>query len=366
MKKLISAMLAVVFCLTLTVTAMVPVSAASDNPTNGLLADPTTAADGTLLYKVQFGYTHGVYQSHEIDRDAANQGVLTIHDDEYGITFTLPADYDHSTQAKKWWYGDSIDGLTLAEGNRYTIRYKIRSNENSVDNARGTGNNGFFFNTDASGLVYDSSYGSYGNLTCVKSAGPFYDLFRKGSHVSGDHLSSGKYIYFNSESTRDVPVPDADGYVDCKVEVDGFKYHLYINDKFFDCTTIAENDQAIANNLGVIFYTYSSCGSLKDVEIYKGLTDAEPEVKVTTAEGETTKDPYAEDPIVTTTTDVTTTDEPNGTTTPDATTTETPKVNSTTEAPKDDEKGCAGVALVAQVVAILGCAVSFVVIRKKH
>ncbi len=360
MKKFVSVALAVIFCLTLAFTAMIPASAASDNPTNALLADPTTAADGTLLYKVQFGYTHGVYQSHEIARDAANSGTITIHENELGVTFTLPEDYDHSAApAKKFWYGDKIEGLVLAEGNRYTIKYKIRSEETDI---RGTGNCGFFFNTDALGSTYATSYGSYGNFN--DPDGPFYDLFRSGSHVAGEFIA-GSYVKFNDTPARENPVLDADGYVDCQVEVDGFKYYLYINGNFFDCTTIAADDQVAAGNLGIIFYTYSSCASIKDVEVYKGLSITTPAADTTTEDnGGTTKDPYAEDDEPTDAAD-TTTEEPAAETTPDAGTTEAPKADTATAA-DEEEVGCGGVAVFAQVVALLGCAVSFVVIRKKN
>ncbi len=367
MKKLISIMLAVMFCLSLSITALIPASAASsDNPLNTLLADPATAADGTLLYKVQFGYTYGVYQSHEIIRDKNNKGAVTIHEDELGITFTLDEKYDHSAlPAKKWWYGDSVEGLSLAEGNRYTIKYKIRSNENSVENTRGTGNNGFFFHSDAAGMDYETIYGFYGNLTCVKANGPFCDLFRSGKHVSGEYISSGSYIYFNKENTRDVPVPDAEGYVDCSIEVDGFKYYLYINGKFFDCTTIAEADR-VSDQLAVIFYTYSSGGSLKDVEIYKGLSLTTPEVKDTTAEGGTTKDPYADDEDDIAAPTETTTETPEVTTVTDEITSTAKADDTTIVTEATENKSCGGVTLFAQLVAVLGCGISFVAIRKKH
>lgn len=383
MKKLLSLTIATLLCLSMLSAVIIPTAAEAaypSNPTNALIKSYDVAANGDLLYVAQFGLDFGAYQSKEFDKDPKNLGTLKISNDAYGVAVELPNDGEGATAENpksastgKFWYGGLVKGLPFGEGKQYTIKYKIK-NDNS---GKGTGNNGFFFtgdfeNPDATtaGTIRKLSHGSYGNLT---TASPFYSLFRDGNKITAEIRSSANaYVKFSDDITLKTPVADADGYVDCQVEIDGYNYYLYVSGGLFDWVECNDAVKAAVHELAVIFYTYSSGGGLKNVEIYKGLTLTNPAdfvtTEVTTNPGDTTPDPYAEDdddvpvPAFTTgqTTTATATDPVN-----------TPEVTTADEAPSDstaapDNKNCGGFNALISFTALLACAAAFVVVRKKH
>lgn len=281
MKKLLSCILCVLMVCTMSSLFAASASAADSNE---LLKSYADAADGDLLYHVKFGQTSGCYVAKEISRDPASSATVTTSDDGNEVVVSVAA-----ATSKRLWYGGVVDGLTLGNGNKYTITFKIKSDN---ADANSTGNNGFFFTTDADAATYANSFGFYGNLS--SSSGPFLSLFRGGAKTVGDSFSDGTNYIKTQSALNMTPEVDADGFCDVAIEIDGYSYTVYLDGgkTKFDSTTIGEEYLATADSFAVIFYTYSSGGAVKDVNIYKGNTITSP-VTTTAAPAVTTAAPAA-------------------------------------------------------------------------
>ena len=274
MKKLLACILCVLMVCTMSSLFMTSASAAESND---LLKTYAEAADGDLLYHVKFGQSSGCYVSQEFARDPASTATVTVSDDGNEVVVSVAA-----ATSKKLWYGGLVEGLELGDGNKYTITFKIKS-DNADPNS--TGNNGFFFNSDDACSTYADSYGFYGNLTAA--SGPFLSLFKGGSKTFGDIISDGTNYFKTMDLFGMNPDADADGFCDVAVEIDGYSYTVYLNGGKvkFDTTTLSESSVVLADRFAIIFYTYSSGGAMKDVNIYKGNIITSP---VTTTSAPTT------------------------------------------------------------------------------
>lgn len=286
MKKILACLLCVMMICSMSVIAMPGVSAAG----NELLKTYDKAVDGDLLYEVKFGQTDGCYVSNIISKDAASTATVTPSADGREVEVTVGA-----ATSKRCWYGGLVNGLELGEGKKYTITLKIKSN-NADPNS--TGNDGFFFTCDPAAATYADSYGFYGNLSA--ESGPFLSLFKGGNKTFGDILSDGSSYFKIMDFLEFLPELDKDNFTNVAIEIDGYKYSVYLDAgkdgmKLFDTTTMTDVALAAAGEFSIIFYTYSSAGSLKDVNIYKGNNISTPvtttAAPVTTAAPTTTAAP---------------------------------------------------------------------------
>lgn len=276
MKKIVSILLCCVMLVGMIAAMGLTVSAKT-----ALEKTYAAAADGDLLYELTFGETTGVYQS-KIFADYTVDFDLDVKVTDAGRTLTAEyptavdgdALYDKDAKAVKWFYGDSIEGLTVGNGEKYTFKCKVffpkyiptGKTDYSYGNAGVYVN--FPKNEDAT-YLYDTGYkyvaGYYGTADVRHTMS-----FGAGGKMAGKYLSTG-----NAYATTNLATRDADGFVDMAVEIDGVAVRVYFNNVLIDETDIFSSELAsIAGNLGFSVYLYNLGAKLivKDVNLYKGNT----------------------------------------------------------------------------------------------
>ena len=271
MKKLL-----VFFLCALMVFSMVAsVSAATINtvkPTKTYAA----AKDGDLLYKANFK-TDGF--------GALNDNTVASYTASAdGSSVTIKGTTD---KVANWW-GIKVDGLTAANGEKYTITYKAKANGTSgKNNSVGIG---ALYSGASETAAYQKFYNAYGNHNTVDDKGSTADrrvCIELAATKIGDYSTA---IQKFDE--------DKDGFISMKQELDisakkmriyalvGAKWALILEKDFTDYVA----DKAF---MGFSSYAYYAVVDtiIKDYKIYKGvgLTDAQLNPVETTAA--TTKAP---------------------------------------------------------------------------
>lgn len=226
-----------------------------------------TAVDGDVLYEVLFNQLTGVYTPSVINHNEDTTKPITTaipSADGKEIVFTKPTE----AKGKRWFFGDNFDGLTIAEGKKYTIELRAK-----VDVL----NFGMYFNFGQNdvevGEYYAGLFGYYGSpqnvadKTDPKITKVNDTLAYGGSKLAGQYRCNGNDYYV----ADDVKVtPDVDGYVTMSIEVDGYSFSVFKNGVFFDKAYISPDSPFL--NLGLSFYLYNA-GTLtiKDAKVIKGL-----------------------------------------------------------------------------------------------
>jgi len=318
-----------------------------DNPnsTNKLLSTYDAAKDGDLLYEVDFTATDGVYvpkplrTTHYIDKHILKpaEEVVQVETTKNSVKFT------NLGQEGAFWWGNIINGLSVTKDTKYTFEYKV---VNHIGGKQG----GFGFVTDPDQII-TQCYNFYGRFTTIGDSQAQVVIERNTGKIPGILMGTKDY-------TPVFPLADADGFMNVKVELDGYVFSVYYecmyeeggtNWTLFEQYDMAETLLVRDNSLCCMFYIYNGNTALtfKDVKIYKGLTT-----------------PRASSESETTPADTTPADTTPAPTTP-ADTTTAPKPADTTTSKVEQEKGCGsvvagGIAVIA-IVSLAGVAVS-----KKH
>jgi hypothetical protein len=238
------------------------------------------AQDGAKLADLLFDGSNPAFPATTLVKNASESSQISAD----GKTYTVSIG---GTAAQNW-FGSTIGQLKIADGNKYTFKYKIKA---ANSDATETTIAGVVYNSLADGL--GNRVGWYGNFsetqkkyevdkemvaTCARvMAGP-------GTTITGygyDSKATQTFLYFT-------PAIDADGYVDVAVEYNGWTvtyYELDKNGKYqalqtIDLKTIFNNRLGIstiyADNLAFFVYTTNKniSASVKDAVLYKGNTVA--------------------------------------------------------------------------------------------
>lgn len=349
MKKFVS-LFTVVLMLSLIVSTMLTPASAAD-----LKSVYENAKDGDLLYELKFDGSDGIYTPTILRADLEGDNVpeaVKIDDNGRTLTFTKP-----SGESKAFWFGGRINGLTMTNGEKYTITMKVHL---PVKRA------GIAVNfptevkeAEVAGSIPSNLYGVYGgfgitgNLRAIKS----------GSRIAGTYK-------FNSTSdSTTTPMITADEFSELTFLIEDNSYAVFVNGTFIDVVTYPEDVKGAFDDIGFSVYLYhidlTEPLVVKDVNVYKGDTvsaNATYEryakdykhyvAPVTTAKPETTKSPDTTAAPVTNAPEVTT---------------QAPTTNKPAET-KDSattEKGCGG--MVAGGVAIVAMiSIAAITLKKKN
>ena len=348
MKKFIS-LISVALMLSILVSAMLIPAHAED-----LAAKYASAKDGDLLYELNFNGTDGIYTPTILRADIAADNVpeaVTITDNGRTLTFTKP-----SNESKAFWFGGRIKGLTMTNGEKYTITMKAHLPEK-----RG----GIYVNypnelkeIEVAGSIPSNLYGIYGhfgftgNLRAIKS----------GTRIAGTYKFNG-----STDSTTDAMIT-FDEFVDVTFLIEDNSYAVFVNNIFVDVVTYPEDVKGAFDDIGFSVYLYhidlTAPMIVKDVNVYKGDTVSANATYESYAKEykhykapETTKAPDTTKAPETTAAPVTNAPETSNKV-------ETTKAPTTTEAPKA-QGGCGGtIAGGLAIVALISIAA--VTVRRKN
>ena len=259
--------LALALCVLMAVSMLASVSAVKP------AKEYAAAKDGDLLYTANFK-NDGV----------AKIGTATVS------TFTASADGKSVTikgtgskDVANWW-GVKLETLTAANGEKYTVTYKVKSNGTvGKNNSIGVG-------ALWAGTAEDKFYHAYGNYNTVDAKGSTADR-RISISLAGSKMGD-----YNTSIKN--PDTDKDGFMSAKQEIDtaakkirtytlvGGKWVLTLEKAFTDFDA-----KKACMSFIVYSYYYVVDSTVKDFKIYKGinLTDAQLNPVETTAA--TTKAP---------------------------------------------------------------------------
>lgn len=214
------------------------------------------AADGDLLYTADFS--------------ASNYKVLGVNDGFYyevsdgGATVTMYAKEDNTEDKNNVW-GAYIDALGLANGEKYTMTYKVAANGNvGKNNSVGLGMITSGENDEGGPCVYNL----YSNHNTLNEDGTT-DARRATFSVGG--LKMVDYIYGNKDADE-----DADGYIIIKQEIDTaaktVKAYTLVNGAW---TFLQEQPLTLsdASRICVMFRLHYCVidTTFSDVKIYRGI-----------------------------------------------------------------------------------------------
>ncbi len=261
MRKLILAFLLIATVCTL----MMPVMADETSPVKSY----DTAAEGELLYTVDFSGKDGVMTFESVENSSKPLFVYTPSEDGKAVTVTgAPGEIN---AAGTHWYA-MIPELYANETTAYSMTYKISvSGDKGTDNSVGVG--GLFIYK--SGSSYLNFYGSYNTNGENNRRG----VLQQGSQK----IAEKSYTFFSTLSAKyDI---DADGYMTIMTVFNGpeekFSAYLLVEgatdynkaeswvmvDKV---TYVGGGDDC----MGFALYTYRSAqtnATIRDVSIYKGM-----------------------------------------------------------------------------------------------
>lgn len=231
--------------------------------------DYAAAANGDKLADLVFNATSGAYVATEIAKNASN--TLTVSADGKSYSSAI------GDTAAAEWFGGTIGGLKVADGNKYTFSYKVKT--------QGT--------TYVLGVAYNSS------VDCLGYRLNWYGSLTDNGDTSVNRTNAAKYAYigtnFNTYNYTDdnmkvfsefAPALDADGFADVMVELDGWTWTYYCKDasgnyqklQTVDNKALAKEQFGIAkmdcDDLAFIIYTYNKgvSATVKDAALYKGLS----------------------------------------------------------------------------------------------
>ena len=258
--------LALFLCVLMAVSMIASASAIKPNK------EYAAAKDGDILYTANF-------------KDAAFAKLTT------GTTATFTPSSDGKSATIKGtgskdvanWWGVKLETLTAANGEKYTITYKVKSN-GTVGKNNSIGVGGLWAGAD------DKFYHAYGNYGTVDAKGSTADR-RISISLAGSKMGD-----YNTDVKN--PDMDKDGFVTAKQEIDTaakkVRTYALIGGKWVktlekDFTTFDAKNACMS----VVIYSYYAVvdSTVKDFKIYKGinLTDAQLNPVETTAA--TTKAP---------------------------------------------------------------------------
>jgi len=246
---------ALLLCALMAVSMIASASAASIKPDK----EYADAKDGDLLYTANFkDAAYDVFTS-------ANTATYTVSAD--GTSFTVENKDDKDT-ADYW--GVKLESLGAANGEKYTITYKVKAN-GTIGKNNSVGVGGLW-----SGASDTKFYTAYGNHNTVDANGSTADR-RISISLAGSKVGE----YNNDVKNPDI---DKDGFVSMKQEIDtaAKKIRAYtMIDGKWSMTLDKSLTDFVADKACMSFVIYSWYTvvdtTVKDFKIYRGvdLTDAQ-------------------------------------------------------------------------------------------
>ncbi len=232
------------------------------------------AKDGDLLYTANFKDA-----AYGILRDGTT-ATYTVSSDGTSVTIKNKSDKDTAD-----YWGVKVDGLGVANGEKYTVTYKVKAN-GTVGKNNSIGVGSIYSGTDT-GADFEKFYSAYGNHNTVDDKGSTAD---RRISIS---LGGSKVGDYNTDVKN--PDVDKDGFISMKQEIDTaakkIRAYALIGGKWVN--TLEKDFTAFDAKKGfmgfVVYSWYTVVDStVKDFKIYRGnnLTEAQlnpPKPAATTA-----------------------------------------------------------------------------------
>lgn len=244
--------------------------------------DYSAAKYGDKLTDLLFNAKTGAFQPAEISKNTTN--TMEISEDGKSYKSTIGG------TAGAEWYGGPIGGLKVKDGNFYTFRYKIKCAGTSY-----TGAIAYNCYAPKPGDVYRLNwYGTFSNteLTFMLNGATEPNAANGVKYAAnGTNFSTTNYGSEPMKEFEGAAYVDADGFSEVAVELDGWTWTYYARQadgSFKKLSTIdnrellkqlgVDADNYRGDDLGFQMYTYNKnvTMTVKDVELYKGLTVSDP------------------------------------------------------------------------------------------
>ena len=180
---------------------------------------------------------------------------------------TLAAGKNDGGTAGAYYYADAVSGLAIAADTQYTIEFKTKN----------TGNYGgaiFYYTPDYAPDSFVSWYTAHDNNRTTIARGTATAPYTANWQMKND------YIIYDDRAT------DTDGFWDVKVEIDGYKvtaYYKAANGEYKQAYSYVMDDANAVIACGAYNYQLTAVTTVKDFNVYKGLTVTNDYSKVTEA-----------------------------------------------------------------------------------
>ncbi len=217
-----------------------------------------------------------------LDSKNDNQDHLTtdISADGKSVYFQVGPKPSNSESKGARWYGGEIGNLKITDDTKYTFTYKEKDAGNTYCGA-------VAYNCVKYAENAANRFNWYGVFSGKDyKAVPTVKFAYNGSNFNGYNYTDDPMKVFNAIT----PVLDADGYTDIVVELNGWKWTMYMTDanqdgklvpvQTVDVKALATDQShpiSSGDNLAFIIYIYNANAQfgVKDAAVYKGLTISE-------------------------------------------------------------------------------------------
>lgn len=228
---------------------------------------------GDKITDLLFNATSGAFVADVMQEAKAGSVSREISADGKTITVT-----DNEGDVGAHWFGGIVGNLRITDSTKFTFTYKLK--DTFVDTTY-TGCVAYNTLPAAPGINRYNWYGRW-----VAADAPATKFAYNGTNFTNYNYGDDNMAVFKAVK----PVVDADGYTDIAVELDGWKWTIYMKDQnkegalvpiqTVDVKTLAEEQGRPAvtgDYLSFIIYTYNKnlTFSVKDAAVYKGLTVSE-------------------------------------------------------------------------------------------
>ncbi len=228
---------------------------------------------GDKITDLLFNATSGAFVADVMQEAKAGSVSREISADGKTITVT-----DNEGDVGAHWFGGIVGNLRITDSTKFTFTYKLK--DTFVDTTY-TGCVAYNTLPAAPGINRYNWYGRW-----VAADAPATKFAYNGTNFTNYNYGDENMAVFKAVK----PVVDADGYTDIAVELDGWKWTIYMKDQnkdgalvpiqTVDVKTLADEQGRPAvtgDYLAFIIYTYNKnlTFSVKDAAVYKGLTVSE-------------------------------------------------------------------------------------------
>ena len=237
--------------------------------TDGLASAYKNAKNGALVYSANFNgddYFKPVIKSTNAARETGN--TIEASTDGKALTFKGHTFGTSTKVSAATWYASPVKGLDITADTEYTVEFKVKNEGGQYGGAI------FYATPDVLPGSYVSFYGA------LNSSSSSWTI-AKGSETAA-HTFYGQtgnaYLKFDEREL-------VDGYYDVKVEIDGYNVTVYgkTADGYKKLESYFMDDVNAVIAAGVYNYEAQGGVSVKDFNVYKGLTVTNDYSKVTEA-----------------------------------------------------------------------------------
>ncbi|MBO7359662.1 MAG: hypothetical protein J6V48_00905 [Clostridia bacterium] len=247
-------------------------------PTTGI--DYAAAKFGAKLADLLFDGSNPSFKPYFVQKVLPQHLTTDISADGKSIYMTIAPKPSDSESKGARWYGGDIGNLKITDDTKYTFTYKEKDAGSSYAGA--VAHNCVRFAENAVNRF--NWYGVFSG-TDYKAV-PTVKFAYNGTNFTGYNYTDEPMKVFNAIT----PVLDADGYTDIAVELDGWKWTMYMTDanqggklvpvQTVDVKALATDQThpiSSGDNLAFMIYIYNANVQygVKDAAVYKGLTISE-------------------------------------------------------------------------------------------